>query len=176
MTLLKPKKKVSHSASGTVLMNHRVYDFGVGERNGKKIEEAIVPQFLPDNEVVRKDILDYAYEIEWFDKHLVNMLNHLKKIGELENTLIIVTSDNGMPFPRAKANLYEMGTHVPLAICWWKNFKGGTRITVPVSTAQFSSIIYEAVGIDKPDTVTQPSLMHLLKGEDSPQVAFTGRF
>ncbi|MGV8094084.1 MAG: hypothetical protein AB2L24_19655 [Mangrovibacterium sp.] len=26
--------------------------------------------------------------------------------------------DNGMPFPSAKANLYEYGTHVPLAVCW----------------------------------------------------------
>ena len=152
----------------------KVYEFGVGEKNGKKIEDAVVPQFIPDNEVVRKDILDYAYEIEWFDKHLVNMLNHLKKIGELKNTLIIVTSDNGMPFPRAKANLYELGTDVPLAICWGKNFKGGTLTRVPVSTAQLSSTIYEAVGIDKPDTVTQPSFMPLLKGEDSPQVVFTG--
>ena len=151
---------------------HRAYEFGVGAKNGKKPEDVKVPPFLPDNEVVRKDILDYAYEIEWFDMHLGNMLDHLEKIGELDNTLIIVTADNGMPFPRAKANLYELGSHVPLAICWGKNFKGGSRVTTPVSTVQVSATIYEAAGIETPKTVTQPSLMPLLKGQQAPSSCF----
>ena len=145
---------------------HRSYEFGVGE-NGKNPADVKVPPFLPDTEVVRKDILDYAYEIEWFDKHLGNMLDHLEKIDELDNTLIIVTADNGMPFPRAKANLYELGSHIPLAICWGKNLKVGSRVSTPVSTAQVSATIYEATGIPIPDTVTQPSLMPLLKGQES---------
>ena len=40
------------------------------------------------------DLLDYAVEIEWFDKHLGQMLDILEKSGELENTIVIVTSDN----------------------------------------------------------------------------------
>ena len=45
----------------------------------------------------------------------------LKETGELENTLVMVTSDNGMAFPRAKANVYEYGIHMPLTICWPAN-------------------------------------------------------
>jgi len=78
----------------------------------------VVPPFLPDTPEVRSDILDYCVEIEWFDTHLGRMLKALEDAGELANTLVIVTGDNGMPFPRAKANCYEYGIHVPLAIRW----------------------------------------------------------
>ena len=74
-----------------------------------------MPGFLTENDVIRDDLLYYALEIEWFDLHLQRMLDHLKEIGELENTIVIVTLDNGMPFPRAKANCCDYGMHVPLA-------------------------------------------------------------
>ena len=154
---------------------HRAYEFGVGKKNGKNPEDVKVPPFLPDNDVIRNDILDYSYEIEWFDKHLGKILDHLEKIGELDNTLIIVTADNGMPFPRAKANLYELGTHVPLAICWGDKFKGGQTVNTPVSLAQIAPTVLEALGFERPSTFTQKSIVPLLKGEKIDQVAFTGR-
>ena len=52
------------------------------------------------------------------------MIEMLEQAGELDNTLIIVTSDNGMPFPRAKANAYEYGIHMPLAIRWGARVPG----------------------------------------------------
>ena len=55
-------------------------------------------------------------EIEWFDLHLTRMLNYLDSMGELDNIVVIVTGDNGMPFPRAKANCFDYVVHVPLAI------------------------------------------------------------
>ena len=42
--------------------------------------------------------LDYCAEIEWFDQHLGRMLKSLEDAGELDNTLVMVTSDNGMQF------------------------------------------------------------------------------
>ena len=40
----------------------------------------------------------------------------LEALGELDNTILVVSGDNGMPFPRCKATLYDTGTHVPLII------------------------------------------------------------
>jgi N-sulfoglucosamine sulfohydrolase len=97
---------------------HREYEKDSWKRNGKNLQMADVPAFLPDNDVIRGDLLDYAVEIEWFDKHLLLMLNYLDSTGELDNTVVIVTGDNGMSFPRAKANCYSYGLHVPLAICF----------------------------------------------------------
>ena len=75
-----------------------------------------MPEYWPDNDVVRTDMLDYAFEIEYFDKHLRRMLKLLEDRGELDNTLVVVTADNGMPFPRVKGQEYEHSNHLPLAI------------------------------------------------------------
>ncbi len=99
---------------------HRPYEYGTGVRLGGKDPKDIdeVPGYWPDNETVRKDMLDYAYEIEHFDNHLEQMLILLEERGELDNTLVIVTADNGMPFPRVKGQAYQAANHLPLAMMW----------------------------------------------------------
>ena len=99
---------------------HRPYQYGSGVVLGKKSPEQIdrVPSYWPDSAGVRNDMLDYAFEVEYFDQQLARMLDILDKSGELENTIVIVTSDNGMPFPRAKGTTYELSLHMPLAIRW----------------------------------------------------------
>jgi uncharacterized sulfatase len=145
---------------------HREYQYGVGEKeanlNSGEIE---VPPFLPDNEVVRQDIMDYLYEIMWYDSHLAGMIYELEQTGELENTIIIVTSDNGMPFPRAKVNLYDWGTHMPLAIRWGKKVKSGRRIDDLVSLTDLAPTILEAVGLEIPPEMTGKSLVPILTSE-----------
>ncbi len=142
---------------------HRPYDKGLGKRIGIDPSLVKVPGFLPDNEEVRNDIADYLAEIQWYDHHLQAMIDLLKERGELDNTIIIVTSDNGMPFPRAKANLYDYGTHLPLAIYWGKNIKGGRRLTDLVSFTDFAPTILEAAGIKVPAEMSGTSMMPILK-------------
>jgi arylsulfatase A-like enzyme len=77
-----------------------------------------IPSYWPDDEVTRNDMLDYSYEISHFDSHLGQMIRALEETGELSNTIIIVTADNGMPFPRRKGFGYEHSTHLPLAVMW----------------------------------------------------------
>lgn len=99
---------------------HRGYEFQSGvNKGGKKLSEIDrVPAQWPDNETIRHDMLDYALEVEHTDNHLVQMIAELEKRGELENTVIIVTSDHGMPFPRIKGYAYHECNHIPLAIRW----------------------------------------------------------
>lgn len=160
---------------------HREYQYGVGEKEaGLKSSEVEVPSFWPDNEIIRRDILDYYYEIMWYDSHLAGMISELERAGELENTIIIVTSDNGMPFPRAKVNLYDWGTHMPLTIRWGKNIKGGRKVDDMVSLTDLAPTILEAEGIDIPPVMTGHSLLSILKSgksgivESSRDRVFTG--
>lgn len=97
---------------------HRPFQAGTGTAAG--IDAAIIelPEFLPDTELVREDMADYYYEIQQQDAALGRILEILETRGLLENTLIVVTSDNGMPFPRAKSTNYEYGVRVPLALSW----------------------------------------------------------
>ena len=66
------------------------------QRDTSKIK---VPKFYPDHPDVVGDIADYDIEVEWYDKHVGEAVDHLKNNNLLENTIIIVTSDHGMPFP-----------------------------------------------------------------------------
>lgn len=165
---------------------HRPYEQDSYKRTGKKLEDVTVPGFLPDNGVIRGDLLDYAVEIEWFDRQLGEMLDYLEKIGELKNTIVIVTADNGKPFPSAKANAYEYGIHVPLAISFPKEFESGRTIKNPVSFVDFAPTILEITGglaFAKKTMmpITGKSFLKLLKSKkedwtgDVPEYVFSGR-
>ena len=146
---------------------HRLYDTGRGMRTGKKLEDVALPEFLPDSPEVRSDILDYYAEIEWFDAQIAKFLKILEDTGELDNTVIVVTSDNGMPFPRAKANLYDWGTHMPLAIRWGAKVKGGRTVDDLVSHVDFAPTFLAIAGVKAPEGMAGKSLMPLLFSDKS---------
>lgn len=123
----------------------------------------IVPPYLPDNDVVRRDILDYYVEIEHFDQMLGRALDLLEKNGEIDNTIVVVTSDHGMPFPRAKASLYDAGTRVPLAIRWPAGVQSPGRVFDGlVNLSDLAPTILDAVGLDVPVMMTGHSLIEVL--------------
>lgn len=138
---------------------HRGYEYGSGIRLGnKKVEEIdeVFP-FWPDKETVRTDMLDYAYEIEYFDSHLGQMVAALEQRGMLDNTIIVVTSDNGMPFPRVKGQAYEYSNHLPLAIMWKNGVKQPGRVIKDfVSFIDFAPTFLELAGIDTGASGMQP--------------------
>lgn len=139
---------------------HRRYEYGAGQRvAGKKISDIdSVPAFWPDNEIIRNDMLDYALEIEYSDAHLGRMLESLEKKGLLENTIIVMTSDHGMPFPRCKAQEYEYSNHVPMAIMWPKGIKNpGRTVNDMVSFIDFAPTFLELAGIPFEESGMHPS-------------------
>ena len=155
---------------------HRAYEFGSGvAKGGKRLSDIDrVPGYLPDNEVIRNDLLDYAYEIEHFDRHLSRMLEAIAARGELDNTLVVVTSDHGMPFPRAKGNAYEGSNHVPLAIMWKSGIKQPGRVIEDyVSFVDLAPTLIELAGLAWNETGMQPAAGRSLN--DVFQAASSGR-
>ncbi|MFN7934918.1 MAG: sulfatase [Bryobacteraceae bacterium] len=146
---------------------HRAYAKGSGRKSGKRIEDVVVPPFLPDTEEVRSDLLDYYLEIEHFDRHLGRMLEELRKRGELENTLVVATADNGMSFPGSKATMFDYGIHLPLAAMWQAQGKGGRSCTDLVSFADFAPTFLEAAGVPKPPQMVGRSLLPVLRSSRS---------
>jgi hypothetical protein len=156
---------------------HRGYEFGSGvAKGGKKLGDIDrVPGYWPDTETVRHDLLDYAYEIEHFDRHLGRMLTELEKRGLLANTLVIVTSDHGMPFPRGKGNTGELSNHVPLVAMWPKGIaKPGRTVRDYVSFIDFAPTFIELAGLPWADTGMAPSpgvsLTDIFRSEKDGQV------
>ena len=138
-----------------------------------------VPGFLPDTDTSRSMLLDYADEINYFDDHLGKIIAMLEEAGELDNTLIIVTADNGMPMPRAKSNGYDYGIHVPLAIRWGNGQKSGQKVDDVVGFVDLSATILETAGIQVPDQFVGHSLAGILNGKaeglDEDHAVFSGR-
>ncbi|MGH9340958.1 MAG: sulfatase family protein [Acidobacteriota bacterium] len=146
---------------------HRVYEQGIGLRSGKRLEDVDLPAYYPDSNLIRSDILDYAVEVEWFDTHLGRIIEHLEKIGQLENTLILVTSDHGMPFPRVKGQVYEHGYRLPLAVRWGSQVKPGRKVEDFINVRDFAPTFLEAAGLAPPDSMTGRSFLGLLKSDQS---------
>ena len=156
---------------------HRGYEYGSGAaKGGKKITDIErVPGCWPDNETVRNDLLDYAFEVEHFDRHLGRMIELLEKKGLLDNTLVVVTGDNGMPFPHDKGNTYQDSNHLPLAVMWKKGVKNpGRTVDDYVSFIDYAPTFVEAAGFKWEQTGMAPaqgrSLVEIFKSEKSGRV------
>jgi len=152
---------------------HRPYEFKSGEKlAGKKVSDVkIIPDFWPDVDTIRADMLDYAFEIEYFDSHLQKMLKKLDEIGELKNTIVIVTADNGMPFPRIKGQVYEYSNHLPLAIMWPEGIKNPGRVVDDyVNFVDFAPTILELAGVSQ-----EESGMHSISGRSLTDEFYSGK-
>jgi N-sulfoglucosamine sulfohydrolase len=138
---------------------HRRYEFDSGRKKGGKQLDQIdrVPGQWPNNETVRKDMLDYAFEVEYFDTHLRRMLSQLEEQNLLDNTLVVVTADNGMPFPHIKGQEYEYSNHLPLAMMWKQGIRNpGRKVDDFVSFIDFAPTFLELAGVDAEQAGMQP--------------------
>ena len=160
---------------------HRAYKKDSGVESGMNPKDVAVPAYLPDDEVIRKDICDYYFEVERFDQRLGKMLTLIEERGELENTLVVISGDNGLPFPRSKVEIYDAGTRVPLVISWPAVIKGGRFVDDFVNLAELGPTFMEAAGLKPLKTMTTKSFINVLMSQKQGQVdskrnkTFTGR-
>ena len=156
---------------------HRGYEFGSGvAKGGKKLADIDrVPRYWPDNDTTRNDMLDYAFEVEHFDRHLGRMLAELEKRGLLENTLVVVTADHGWPFPRGKGSAYFDSNHVPFAAMWPRGImKPGRVVNDFISFVDLAPTFLEVAGLPWAKSGMAPSpgrsLTDIFRSEKSGQV------
>jgi N-sulfoglucosamine sulfohydrolase len=150
---------------------HRAYKRGTGRQSGLEIDNIPVPKFYPNEEEIRSDIADYYFEVERWNHDVAAALELVEEAGELENTLIVMSGDHGMPFPRCKGNLYDWGSRVPLAIRWGQQVQQpGRRVTDFVSTTDLAPTFLEAAGVPVPDSMTGRSLLAILNSKKGGRV------
>ena len=149
---------------------HRAYKWQSGIKSGMKLEDVEVPVCFPDSEEVRTDICDYYWEVQRFDTEVGELMKTLEDNSELENTLVVISGDNGMPFPRCKSNLYDLGTNVPLAVSWPAEVKGGRIVEDFISLTDLAPTFLEAAGLKPPEEMTARSFMDILRSGKSGRV------
>ena len=124
-----------------------------------------MPAFLPDVPVVREDLADYLGEVAAFDASLGVLIEELRKSGELENTIIVVSGDHGPAgFPHGKCNLYDFGTQVSLAIAG-PGISGKRVVNDFVGLPDLAPTFLEAGKVDIPDRMSARSLWNVLKSD-----------
>jgi len=121
-----------------------------------------VPRHLPDVPEVRADLADYYDEIARMDSESGQIFDLLKQRNLADNTLVIFTADNGLPFPRAKGTCYDAGIHVPL-LAWWPGRIQPGRVSKDlISHVDLPATWLEAAGIPKPEKMQGRSFLNLL--------------
>ncbi len=149
---------------------HKGYTRGFAATQGISSDDVTVPGFFPDAPEVRGAISEYLAEIQHIDTQVGKVMDVLKKHGKLENTLIIFTSDNGMPFPRVKSNLYEYGLRMPLIAWWGDNIVQGRRIEDLISLTDVAPTFLEAAGLTVPREMSGTSFLPLLQSDRSGKI------
>lgn len=150
---------------------HRPYKSGTGKASGMDLSRIKLFEHYPDSDVIRNDVADYYFEVQRFDGDVGRFVATLKELDVLDNTIIVMTGDHGMPFPRCKANLYDSGARVPLAIQWPKGIKKpGRVIDDSVSTTDLAPTFLTLAGVDVPKAMTGRRLQPLFASEQEGRI------
>jgi N-sulfoglucosamine sulfohydrolase len=123
------------------------------------------PNNLPDTPEVRADVAAFKASARSLDHGVGMVLNELDASGSAEDTLIIFTTDHGMPFPGAKATLYDRGLGVMLIMRGPDPFNGGRVNDELVSHIDIYPTICEYLELERPPFLQGVSLLGLLRGE-----------
>jgi N-sulfoglucosamine sulfohydrolase len=123
------------------------------------------PANLPDTPAVRRDMAAFKASARRLDQGVGGVLAALDENGIGERTLVICTTDHGLPFPGAKCTLYDRGLGVLLILRGPGGLWGGRVVDAPVSQLDLFPTVCELAGIEPPDRLEGASLLPLVRGE-----------
>jgi arylsulfatase A-like enzyme len=146
---------------------HRGYELNSGVRLGKQLAQVKVPGYLPDLPGVRGDLADYAVEVESADDVIARALEAVAAQGELDNTVVVVTSDNGMPFPFVKGQVHEDAFRLPLIVRWPARVKPGRVVEDFVNMSDLAPTFLELAGVPVPRAMSGRSFVRQLQAAES---------
>ncbi|MFO7815838.1 MAG: sulfatase [Halanaerobiales bacterium] len=122
------------------------------------------PSPLPDTPRTRKDMAAFKESANVLDRGIGKILNTLKEKSLYDNTIIIFTTDHGLPFPDMKCTLKDDGIGVSLIIRGQQGLNSGKVIDSMVSQIDVYPTICQLVGIEEPDWLQGKSILPLIKG------------
>ncbi|MXZ36672.1 MAG: sulfatase [Holophagales bacterium] len=128
---------------------HRPYSAGAID-SPHDPAEVFVPPYLVDDAATREDLALYYDEIARMDLRVGRMLAELDRRALRESTLVVFLSDNGAPFPRAKATAYDAGIRTPLIISWPGVAPAGVRYAGLASMIDLAPTLLEAAAAETP--------------------------
>jgi len=135
--------------------------FTVGEDTEKGV---FVPKYLQDTPEIREDLARFQGTIRFFDRCVGEILDALKQSPAAEKTLVVFTSDHGIPYPGAKWSLFEPGIENPLIMFQPKTaLQGGKVYNQLMSNVDFMPTLLELLGVDIPANLQGRSFKEILE-------------
>ena len=125
--------------------------------------DVIIPPYLVDTAITREDLTGYYHEVSRFDHYIGLVTAELKQQGVLENTMIVVSADNGRPFPRCKSRMYDSGIKTPWVVHFPKVIKNPAVTQSLISVIDLSATCLELAGIKSPESIQGRSFLPILK-------------
>jgi arylsulfatase A-like enzyme len=127
-------------------------------------ERVQIPPYLPDIKEIREDFAEFYGNIEIVDKTIGKIIDHLERLGLMENTLFIYTTDHGAPYPRAKCTLYDQGLKILLIMFHPHSelFSGGKVIDGILSNLDLLPSLLDYIGNELPQNIEGVSFLPLL--------------
>ena len=125
------------------------------------------PGQLPDTPVTRADMAAFKASARSLDQGVGVVLHGLDEAGLADNTLVVLTTDHGLPFPGAKATLSDRGLGVMLIIRGPGGFHGGHVVDGLISQVDLYPTLLELAGAPVPDGIHGYSLLPVARREVS---------
>jgi len=122
------------------------------------------PAPIADTPQTRRDMAAFQASARVLDQGMGEVLSALEAGGLASNTLVICTTDHGIPFPSMKCNLTAHGTGVFLILRGPGGFTGGKVSDALVSHLDLYPTICDLLGIASPDWLQGASMMPLVRG------------
>jgi N-sulfoglucosamine sulfohydrolase len=126
---------------------------------------SLPPSNLPDVPATRRDFAAFKASARSLDQGIGAVLHALHDFGQVENTVVICTTDHGVAFPGAKATLFDRGIGVMTIVRGPGGFTGGKVIDAQVSHLDVFPTLCELAETEKPGWLQGKSLMPLVRGE-----------
>jgi N-sulfoglucosamine sulfohydrolase len=144
---------------------HRQFDFGGAKADNEN--GVFVPPYIVKDESSIDEFAQFQGAIKKVDSAIGMVINALEDAGISENTILIYTSDHGIPFPRAKCTLYDAGVEVPFIVHWPKrSWQGGKLYNEMISNVDYVPTLLEAIGAKVPANVQGKSFCSLLDDKE----------
>lgn len=129
-------------------------------------ESVHIPKYLADTAVMREDLGRFQEDIRYFDSCVGRILDALEAGACGQSTLVIFTSDHGIPYPGAKWSIRDAGIEVPLVMYLpGSALSGGKVYQELISHVDVLPTLLDLIGVQKPSTLEGVSFAAFLKDQ-----------
>ena len=129
-------------------------------------ERVILPPFLPNTDISRKDMAVFYRNIKQADRHMGSVFDALDRSGLRDSTLVVFTTDHGPALPRAKMTPYDAGIKTALIMRWPKHTHARAKSDALLSSIDLVPTVLELIGVETPDRIQGRSFADLLSGDE----------